>query len=489
MKGKTKIILTNVETGEQEIHEDNNLVTNALDKLINIEMAMNQTPNTNILPIATKALGGIMLFDDELTEDADNISFPVEAHLVGYAGQSVNTSDVNRGSYNSAESGKTEDGYVCVWDFGTSQCNGTIRSIARTSARAGENPIWYMFGPSDHDTQAGCPSTDPGWAPIRYDGEYIYLLKIDASTHTARLARTKIPMFKFGVADYSDVARTYEIIASWNTKLFTYTYWNNAQHSLEYSQDVYADDVYHYEDGHDGYIYCVCYNVTNQRPYNDYNYDISYFTIKYSDGSYEKSQTHALQSGTSTYAARDAAQEVYRPNRQFGHVHNGVLYRLSNDRKSIWKIPLSNVSAASSTRIISSGSNDYIAHLRYWMSEAGVIYFPVYHYTESSYNYLGGIYYPDGEFLVNNVSYTGQGDYLNNLGSEFNNLRTFDDCMATFRIYWNQNYTTIYRNWSANYLGTINNLETAITKTSAQTMKIVYTLTDIDDASEDTDDD
>ena len=36
MKGKTKIILTNVETGEQEIHEDENLVTHAIDKIINL---------------------------------------------------------------------------------------------------------------------------------------------------------------------------------------------------------------------------------------------------------------------------------------------------------------------------------------------------------------------------------------------------------------------------------------------------------------------
>ena len=110
LKGKTKIILTNVETGEQEIHEDENLVTNALDKIINIEMAMNHAPNTRILPLATNALGGIMLFDGDLTEDPDNIHFPTEAHLVGYGNQAVNTSDMFRGSYNSVESGKTMSG-------------------------------------------------------------------------------------------------------------------------------------------------------------------------------------------------------------------------------------------------------------------------------------------------------------------------------------------------------------------------------------------
>lgn len=41
-----------------------------------------------------------------------------------------------------------------------------------------------------------------------------------------------------------------------------------------------------------------------------------------------------------------------------------------------------------------------------------------------------------------------------------------------------------FRNWAPNYLGTINNLEQVVTKTAAQTMKIVYTLTDIDATAE-----
>lgn len=53
-----------------------------------------------------------------------------------------------------------------------------------------------------------------------------------------------------------------------------------------------------------------------------------------------------------------------------------------------------------------------------------------------------------------------------------------------WRWYDNSSYTHLYRNWAPNYLGTINNLEQVVTKTAAQTMKIVYTLTDIDEAEE-----
>ena len=112
MKGKTEIILTNVETGKVRVYEDENLITDALDKLININVAMNYALNSYVLPFATNALGGIMLFDGQLEEDKGNIHFPADAHLVGYAGQNVNTTDKYRGSYNAIESGKTMTGFV-----------------------------------------------------------------------------------------------------------------------------------------------------------------------------------------------------------------------------------------------------------------------------------------------------------------------------------------------------------------------------------------
>lgn len=477
MKGKTKIILTNVKTGEQEIHEDNNLVTSAIDRIINIEMAMNHAPNDRILPIATNLLGGIMLFDDELTEDVDNIHFPVEAHLVAYANQGTNTSDKYRGSYNATESGKTAEGYVSVWDFGTHQANGTIRSVARTSNYGGQNPIVYNAGPNDVTTECGAPSSDQYWYPIRYDGEYLYLLKGNSSTHVMRLARTKIPSLKFGVADYSNVSRTYEVIASWNTLVCSYTYWSDSQHRYQYTQDVYADDPRFYEDGHDGYFYCVFYG--SALTYKDYDYDLTYFTIQYNgdeENNYTKSEIHQYVTGVGYYAPDTTYNQRYA-GRTWGHVNNGFLYRLSSDRKSICKIQIDNPINTSSTRIISASVNDYIYDLRWFMSRNGAIWFMVYHYTESSYNYMGGVFYPDGYYVVNDVSYTGTNHYPESDSSKWNSLRTCDDDLLMWRYY---SYSTqVCRNWVPNYLGTINNLEESITKTSAQTMKIVYTLTDV----------
>lgn len=480
MKGHTKIILTNVETGEQEVHEDENLITKALDKIINIHTAMNLAPNDqNLLPIATQALGGIMLFDDTLTESEDNIHFPTEAHLVGYASVDVNTSDKFRGSWNSTESGKTMTGYQSVWDFGTSQANGTIKAVARTNRWGGQNPLYYYRANTCGTTGNGAPATDYGWCPIRYDGEYVYMIKGDSSTHVMRMARVKIPMLRFGAADYSDVARTYEIVTAWSTELTSYTYWNNAQHTGQsYEQYVYADSVGYYEDGHDGYIYCI--GCSPNRSYHSYGYDITYFTINYGDGSYDKSETVRLSTGRSYWT--DQQQDYFWfCGRWYGHVHNGILYRLHNSRKIVDIIPLNNVAAYRAIRVIADGNPDYIEELNYCRPHNGGVWMEIYHYTTSSYNRLNGILYPDGVFIIPEVSYQGTGNNHNSDYKYYNYGRTVDDDLTSWGWYDNSKLTRL---WEANYLGTINNLAAPITKTAAQTMKIVYTLTDVDEDDE-----
>lgn len=476
IKGHTKIILTNVETGEEEVHEDDNLVTNAIDKIINIEMSMNHSPNSNLLPIATKALGGIMLFDDTLTESVDNIHFPTEAHLVGYANTSVNTSDTHRGSFNNSESGKTDEGYVSVWDFGTSQANGTIKAVARTHNHGGACPFYNYLSPTCDSTNTGNPTTDSYWYPVRYDGEYLYMLKGNSSTHQMRLARVKIPRMRMGVADYSDVARTYEVIATWDTLLTTYEYydsqWYYEHKSNVRTQYVYADDPGLYKDGHDGYLYVVGYGVT--RSYSTYEYDLTYFKIKYSDGSYEKSETVRKNVGATRNISDYNGFGFLKW--ETGHVHKGTVYFRNNTRKCINIIPLDNVAAYKTIRIISDDSSDYISYLEMISPHEGGVYFEVHHYTTSSWEYRHGLMYPDGVYIVPNVSYAGTSGYHGD-SSYYGNVYTCDDDL----IMWGDTQNTYcYFWWAANYLGTINNLSSPIVKTAAQTMKIIYTLKDVD---------
>jgi hypothetical protein len=129
--------------------EQHNTVTDAIENRIALDVARGtygllyeeDAKSDESIPLPTRGLGGVWLFDHALS---GYIHFPSnEAHMVGYAGQSVNTSDPFAGSINTLESGALEEknGYKNTWDFSTSQANGTIASICLTHDRAGRSPL------------------------------------------------------------------------------------------------------------------------------------------------------------------------------------------------------------------------------------------------------------------------------------------------------------------------------------------------------------
>ena len=80
---------------------------------------------------AQALFGGLLLFDETLDTDANNYFIPT-AKCTGYASQDAYAGlDTCRGSFNASEGGVQPDGsYKFVWDFATSQANGTIKSLA-----------------------------------------------------------------------------------------------------------------------------------------------------------------------------------------------------------------------------------------------------------------------------------------------------------------------------------------------------------------------
>lgn len=134
--------------------EQHNTVTNAIENRIALDVARGtygllyeeEAKSVESIPLPTRGLGGVWLFDHNLS---GHIHFPShEAHMVGYAGQSVNTSDPFAGSINTLESGALEgkNGYKNTWDFSTSQANGTIASICLTHDLAGRSPLNQATG-------------------------------------------------------------------------------------------------------------------------------------------------------------------------------------------------------------------------------------------------------------------------------------------------------------------------------------------------------
>lgn len=147
--GKTKIQLFDAKTGELEREvESSNMVTNAVKNILSphLSVLFGESDNwdgffSNISPIYKTLFGGIMIFGNRLEENANYI-IPNQADresLVGYGGQCSSLTGNNyRGDYNVSESTVLANGATHVWDFTTEQSNGVINSIALTSSWGGE---------------------------------------------------------------------------------------------------------------------------------------------------------------------------------------------------------------------------------------------------------------------------------------------------------------------------------------------------------------
>lgn len=141
MKGHTLIELTDVRTGIKTVREHHNMVTDAVERHMNAILPYDSS--YVMTPLHQYGMGGIMLFESPLEESRNNILFPPENNLTGYASNDAYTGDDSkRGSRNGAESGKIDNGYRMVWNFATAQANGTISAVALTSYLGGETPLF-----------------------------------------------------------------------------------------------------------------------------------------------------------------------------------------------------------------------------------------------------------------------------------------------------------------------------------------------------------
>ena len=190
MKGHISIELHNHNSGFTERIEQDNMVTNALTYAMGHAVSCGANLSDLMFPAAKRGLGGLFLFDGKLEENADNVHFPMDVHLIGHAAQTVNTDDPMRGSLNSLETKRTDIGYVSVWDFSTSQANGNIASLALTRNTAGEDPLKLYDGESGS-------TTDYEYG-LAYDEDQGFLYKAD---RYGNIIRQKVPDWKLLVSD------------------------------------------------------------------------------------------------------------------------------------------------------------------------------------------------------------------------------------------------------------------------------------------------
>lgn len=152
IKGHTKIELTNVKTGEVQVVEDDNIVTNApmiyenaskirgyneyaAAKSFAGDVILKKDAGNKQVLLADAYFGGILLFADPIDENANYPYVNSTNEMVGNGSvYDAMTETKEYGAYNQEESTYvvSEDGIITrkyVYDFGTSKANGTISSV------------------------------------------------------------------------------------------------------------------------------------------------------------------------------------------------------------------------------------------------------------------------------------------------------------------------------------------------------------------------
>lgn len=145
LKGITTIELTDIKSGEVKKIEETNFVTNAF-RDISQPILKNQDTIFGLVfrdegGLTTEAaLRGLLLFDKNLGENANNYFPPANAKMIGHGGAITYTgSDISLGSFNTNQSDViSANERTYVWDFTAEQANGIINSVCLTTQAGGQ---------------------------------------------------------------------------------------------------------------------------------------------------------------------------------------------------------------------------------------------------------------------------------------------------------------------------------------------------------------
>lgn len=235
LHGHTKILLRDVRTGKVERVEHDNTFTDGLDSylktfgtfnntIFNWANGSNQAPWINLL-------GGIFLFDTALPTSPMAKYMPAGTTMTanGRYGVANASTPTELGSYNSVESTSGENSFSLVYDWGTSQGNGIIASVALTSISGGG--IGYgnasktqhlpLYSPSDN--QVGNTISIPyGNDSSRYLYKDNYFYNPEAKTFGIGTSEVKVYK-KFSDVDELDIFKVPREYFDTSSEYITFT--------------------------------------------------------------------------------------------------------------------------------------------------------------------------------------------------------------------------------------------------------------------------
>jgi hypothetical protein len=195
--GHTRIILTDVKTGKQKVVEHKNTFQSAYltSYLRGLGLANNSPFNNSTWrgrPLWRNMCGGILLFRDAITAPAEYA--PATNLMVGNGAYGVSNSGTptELGSYNSIESATGgASSLTFVYDWGTSQGNGTIGCVCLTSETGGYIGYGNASGASA-TLRSIIENQESNYAGAHayYNGQRIRIVDVDYSTKKITVAKS-----------------------------------------------------------------------------------------------------------------------------------------------------------------------------------------------------------------------------------------------------------------------------------------------------------
>ena len=486
LKGTATIELTDVKTGQKEVVKHDNLVTNAVNDLLTLNpdgylWEASYDFATNMLPICPNAIGGILLYENALDEDPAKYYAPDTNPLVGYSSNDVNTGvDEKRGSMNRTESGKLEDGngYRFVFDFETSQANGTISALGLTSKWGGisgygsaQNNQSAVLNLREKEFTVDSASKKLEWLPSKYEtivgldsdlktGYYAYV----SGQNQVAVGKVDLPLVNISIV--GKVGPTSDAVKE-PVILKTVTFGGKAMASSGYR-------YYNFMDGGDGYIWGFEHadgangNSANTAVLNWIKISKEDFT--FTEGTFTVNAALYGMGCMSNELQATLSEDLIG----YSIIKDGYLYCVNYNRTGIVKINLSNPADAKE-----------ILHPN------GTVVLPATYSYESSataFNIIGDVVYFGNGYIVKDeitpISYANLNQIQNWSHTSRFPKGLCDGKAVSIKVgpYMVQHLAygaaKVYRIISliTPYLATINNLDTPVTKTADKTMKITYIL-------------
>lgn len=438
IKGHTRIELTSVKDGSKKIIEhDNTFQSSVIAKYLRSLGTFDNSPWANTswggMQMFNMLCGGILLFEDAIDNTQNDVEYmPAGNKMIANGAFNVSNAStpVELGTYNAVESSTSgNNSLTFVYDWGTSQGNGTISCVCLTSEIGGY--IGY-----------GNPS-----------GVQASTLKSMKQNQASRLLQ------EAGSVIYKNVKHTFSINATAKRLTVTKTRFAVSQASvfqgkqisvtdLTFTQDISTTSsgyLFKYIGGGKVAIMPSIINVANGSTLYFLIFDLENNT--FSQGLVVNNTGNALETGFTTSLCL------------FGMVGDYVALSTRSAGTNTVKLPIYVFDATDGSLVYTVSGTDDLGGLNPAASPLT---------DELMLLANGGVF-----DSVNETAYPCNG-YMSENG--FGGFYQYNDDVDALVGAAAGGATGAFKN--PLFLATINNLETPVTKDSTQTMKVIYTLTE-----------